>query len=50
MGIQEIQEHIHYAKRLGKGKGNRPIFVKFMTFPKKNWSAKEYENIGGVKD
>jgi hypothetical protein len=35
MGVQEIQGHIDYVKRLGRSRGNRPIFVKFTTFSKK---------------
>jgi hypothetical protein len=31
-GIQGIQEHVDYVKRLGRGKGSRPIIVKFTVF------------------
>jgi hypothetical protein len=32
MGVREIQGHVDYVKRIGKSRGNRPIFVKFTTF------------------
>jgi hypothetical protein len=35
MGVQEIQGHIDYVKRLGRSRGNRPVFVKFTMFSKK---------------
>jgi chromosome segregation ATPase len=35
IGVQEIQGHVDYVKRIGRSRDNRPIFVKFTTFLKK---------------
>jgi hypothetical protein len=49
MGIQEIQGHINYVKRLGKSKGNRPIFVKLTMFSKKLEVLKNINKLVGSK-
>jgi hypothetical protein len=50
LGMQEIQGHIDYVTRLGKNKGNRPIFVKVTTFSKKLEVLKYTSKLAGVED
>jgi hypothetical protein len=49
MGVQEIQGHIDYVKRLGRSRGNRPIFVKLTTFSKKLEVLKNTSKLAGSR-
>jgi hypothetical protein len=49
MGVQEIQGHIDYGKRIGRSRGNRPVFVKFTTFFKKLKVLKNTNKLAGSK-